>query len=215
MFKDLVGQKFGRLTVLSKTTRKGESSRKWLCQCDCGNMVEIRGDCLKDGNTQSGGCLRLERLREKLVIHGKSKDPLYDVWIAMRQRCSNENDSNYPNYGGRGIAVCLEWDAEFTSFATWADSSGYKKGACLDRIDNSKDYTPDNCRWTNHKQNNRNKRDNHLLTFNGKTQCVADWADEIGISHHNISNRINNYGWSIEDALTLPVERGKALKDRK
>lgn len=129
--------------------------------------------------------------------------PTYKSWQAMRTRCLNENSSQYHRYGGRGISICKEWD-DFTVF--FRDMGERPTGTTLDRIDSNKGYSPDNCRWSTMKIQENNKRNNVLLTFNGKTQTVAQWADETGIGYQTIRARMN-MGWSTEEALTLPRVR--------
>lgn len=125
----------------------------------------------------------------------------YKRWKAMISRCYNKNHTYYYNYGGRGITVCNEWKNSYTSFCNWANSSGYKKGLTLDRIDNNKGYSPDNCRWATKKQQGRNQRTNRNITINGETKLMCEWAEISGISEKNISKRIKR-GWKTQDLLT-------------
>ena len=124
----------------------------------------------------------------------------------MLQRCKNPNGKRYKYYGGRSITVRDEWHAA-EKFIGWAVLNGWEKGLTLDRIDNNGNYKPDNCRWVTRKVQSRNMRSNHLITFNGKTQTIAEWAEEIGINGSTLYNRINASGWLIERALTEPVKQ--------
>jgi hypothetical protein len=130
-----------------------------------------------------------------------SSTPVWHAWQAMIQRCENPNDSAYRNYGGRGIAVCEEWH-EFAKFI--ADMGMRPKGFQLDRENNDLGYFKENCRWVTAKQNHNNRRDNRLVEFDGKSQTIAQWADELGMNYRTLNNRLNR-GWPVERALTEPV----------
>lgn len=124
----------------------------------------------------------------------------------MLERCENKNNRSYYLYGGKGIDVCEEWH-DFMLFYEWAMNNGYDDSLTIDRIDNSKDYCPGNCRWTDRKAQNNNTSRNHLMTLNGETKTMAQWAEETGISYTAIKSRVNKHGWSDEKALTTPVQR--------
>ena len=127
---------------------------------------------------------------------------LHRIWLAMRNRCNNPRTPRYSDYGGRGIVVCDEWDS-YSVFENWAMSHGYTDELTIDRIDNNESYSPENCRWSTVKEQNRNTRKNHLISFNGETHCISEWAEITGLSSVCIQNRIR-YGWSINDILTKP-----------
>ena len=134
--------------------------------------------------------------------HGKSKTPSYGIWRAMHDRCKNPKSHAWDLYGGRGITVCEEWGS-FENF--YADMGDVPAGMSLDRKNNDKGYSPDNCRWASREEQGRNRRTNHHLTYQGKTQCIADWADELGMSPSTILSRVLGMGWTTERALTQPV----------
>ena len=121
--------------------------------------------------------------------HNMSRTNIYHTWRNMKARCDNPNLKSYQRYGGRGITVCDEWVKSFQAFYEWAITNGYQKGLTLDRIDNDKGYCPENCRWATWEQQSRNKSRNVMLTYNGKTQCMTDWAKERGISFDAIKKR--------------------------
>lgn len=125
-----------------------------------------------------------------MTIHGLCNSKIYRRWIAMRARCNNPNHSEYFRYGGRGIKVCKEWEESFMSFYEWATNNGYEEGLTIDRIDNNKGYSPENCRWATVAQQNRNCRRNHLVTYNGETKCIADWVIKTGLSYDTILYRL-------------------------
>ena len=126
---------------------------------------------------------------------------LYDVYYAMRKRCYNENCRAYKRYGARGITVCEEWLSDNTTFYEWAILAGYKDGLTLDRIDNNKGYSPDNCRWVDYKTQGNNTRRCHYITYKGKTQSMKLWAEELGINYSTLRNRLNRSKMSIEEAF--------------
>ena len=161
--KDISGQRFGRLVVIRREGSSPLGVAKWHCQCDCGKECVVEGAKLRKHNTMSCGCLHDDLAAERRTVHGKSSSRLYAVWKSMTQRCNNPNNKNYDIYGGRGITVCDAWQSSFQAFYSWAMANGYDEnapaGQCtIDRIDNDKGYSPDNCRWVDQKTQNNNKR---------------------------------------------------------
>lgn len=133
--------------------------------------------------------------------HGMTGTRLFYIWQNMLKRCYNHNSPKYKDYGGRGITVCEEWRESFTAFQKWAVESGYQDDLKIDRKDNNGNYCPENCHWATDKEQANNKRTNRLITCNGKTQTLAQWAEEMGIPRQTINSRINKLGWSAERAL--------------
>lgn len=121
----------------------------------------------------------------------------------MKSRCLNPNFPKFPQYGGRGIKVCARW-LKFEDFL--ADMGERPEGTTLHRLDNDGHYEPGNCEWATATRQARSKTTTKLVTFDGRTQSLADWADEIGISQFTLWNRLVTYGWSVEETLTLPVD---------
>ena len=119
--------------------------------------------------------------RKKKVVHGLSKHPLNSTWCGMKERCNNPNAENYLWYGGRGITVCSEWNQDFMNFYNWAINNGWQKGYELERIDNTKGYSPDNCTWITHKQQCRNRRSNKAVEINGVSKLMCEWEEELGL----------------------------------
>lgn len=181
---NLIGERFGRLTVISKNGKTKWGNVTWKCACDCGKTVIIPGGHLKSGHTKSCGCLAYDMHVEQLETHGYTtggKPRTFTIWRGMKARCLNPKSISYKNYGARGISICHEWRS-FKAFHEWAIANGYSDGLQLDRIDNEGNYCPSNCRWVTRTENARNTRATRLITLNGKTQCAAAWIKELGIS---------------------------------
>jgi hypothetical protein len=126
----------------------------------------------------------------------------YAIWDSMHQRCSNPKRKDFSKYGGRGISVCTEWD-KFDDFL--ADMGERPKGLSLDRIDNDLGYSKSNCRWATAIQQGRNQRTNHMITFNGETRCIAEWAEFIGVNKNTLYARLTTYQWPVEKAMTKEI----------
>lgn len=201
-FQDLTGQRFGRLTVIEKSSTKQGHHICWVCRCDCGKTVPlVSGDNLKKGDIKSCGCLRREERTKKNLKHGLNKTRTHRIWCGMVNRCFNPGNKSYKDYGGRGITVCDEWKNDFQAFHNWAITHGYSDELTLDRKDTNGNYEPSNCRWITNQEQQSNRRSCHLITYNGETHTLKDWAKIIGIPRSTLSNRINKYKWSVEKAL--------------
>lgn len=188
----LTGQRFGRLTVISRAENDKVGQALWHCFCDCGNEIIVFGWNLRTGNTKSCGCLRKEVMAENIkktfaakTNHGLSWTRLYRIWGNMKERTTNPKLRSYKNYGGRGITVCPEWtDKEngFINFYKWAMSHGYSDELSIDRIDNDKGYSPDNCRWANAQQQTDNRRCSKPFVWEGITyKSMSECARQLGI----------------------------------
>lgn len=194
-FIDLTGQKFGSLTVLYRLHNScNKYGVSWLCTCDCGNLVEVLSNGLRSGNTKSCGCSHAK--------HGKSDTRLYRIWKNMKTRCYNKNYERYNDYGGRSIKICDEWLNDFQAFYDWAVNNDYKENLTIDRIDNNKGYSPDNCRWATRKQQTRNRRNTMQFAYKGETKSLAEWCEVLNLNYKTINNRIYS-GLPIEKALEL------------
>ena len=161
--KDLSGQRFGRYVVLERAGADNYRNALWLCRCDCGSERIVRGTDLRTGVIVSCGCYHREIVKDLMTTHGRSRTRLYAVWDGMNNRCFRHTAMCFEHYGGRGITVCDEWRYNFKAFYDWAMANGYDenapRGQCtIDRIDNDKGYSPDNCRWITHQEQQLNKR---------------------------------------------------------
>lgn len=201
---DFTGQRFGMLTIISYA-----GNSKWNCICDCGNNTVVSTCHIKSGHTRSCGCLHEKTIHSgnNTRTHGMSRTRLHRIWSNMRSRCNNRNVPCYQYYGGRGISVCGEWGTPdgFEAFYKWAVNNGYSSNLTLDRIDVNGDYDPDNCRWISMLEQMNNTRTNHLITYNGEEKTLAEWARCVGLPYQRVINRINSLGWSVEKALTTPI----------
>lgn len=202
---DLTGQKFGRLTVTKRAENKN-GRVAWLCVCECGNELITTTDNLRSGDTQSCGCYNKERTIQTHQKHGLRYKKLYAIHQSIKARCYNKNNKQYKDYGGRGIKVCDEWLGEHgaENFIKWALSNGYADNLTIDRVNNNKGYSPDNCRWATPKEQGNNTRRNHYITYNGETHTLSQWAEIKNIKRGTLNSRINKYHWEIERALCTP-----------
>lgn len=170
----------------------------WVpCLCACGTYRAVKMVMLKNGHSKSCGACK--------GVTADSKK-LYNVYRGMLARCYGNAHKNYSSYGGRGIYVCDEWKAAFIEFKKWALSSGYIFGLQLDRINNNGNYAPENCRWVTQSRNNKNKRDNHIVTAFGETKCLADWVldPRCAVAYSTLRARIMK---------NIPPEVAVATKD--
>ena len=205
--QDLIGKKFGRLTVVARADNDMNGNIRWVCKCDCGNIKEkpVYTSSLTSGRTRSCGCLVRNSDAYNTPRHGLSDTRLYTEYISMRRRCYAKNRPQYKNYGQRGISVCKEWDGDFVSFYNWAISNGYSDELTLDRIDVNGNYCPENCRWATPKEQANNKRTNHIIEIDGVAKTISEWADICGISPITIRTRLNR-GWFGKELLS-PLRR--------
>lgn len=201
---DLTGQVFGRLTVSGLSHVDGRRNTCWKCRCSCGKIIVSYGYHLKSGCTTSCGCYREDNMRARKTKHGLSASPEYNTWRHMKRRCKNPNDKRYDDYGGRGIAVCSEWE----SFENFYADMGPKPtpNHSIERKDNNGPYCKDNCIWATPEEQNNNQRSNRFITYEGITLTVAQWSHKLGMSYKTLHDRLT-YGWSIEKVLFHPVRK--------
>lgn len=215
--KNLLNQKFGRLTVIERVENhvspSGKQRAQWLCRCSCSdhNEVIVNTNNLTRGNTQSCGCLHREATAEINKKHGKAGKRIYIEWKNMRSRCYNSGNIGYKNYGSRGISVFSLWKDSFEAFYDYVSKLPHfgEKGYTLNRIDNDGNYEPGNVEWSDDVTQANNRRNNHYITFNGERKTMKQWAMELNINYGTLCHRINDYNWSIERALTEKPIKGK------
>lgn len=206
-FKDLTGQKFGKLTAIKRVADHiepcGHHYTMWLCKCDCGNFSKVRSADLIGDHIKSCGCQNIK--------HMLSKHPLYKVLSRMHSCCYNKNCNDYKDYGARGIELCDQWNKDVVgiskavkNFVGWSESHGYKRGLSIDRINNSGNYEPSNCRWATMTEQCNNRRNNHFIEFNGEKLTISQWARKYNIGRDMLKSRIER-GWEMEKALVTPL----------
>jgi len=209
---NLLLRTFGRLKVIGKEELSYKNQVMWLCECACGGSKSVATGRLTSGRTRSCGCIN----KERFITHGQAfkgkKSTEYNIWHNMRARCSSPKNSHYSDYGGRGITVCKEWQESFEAF--FSDMGERPMGLELDRTDNNKGYSPDNCRWATRTQQTRNRRGNVPVEYKGiKYTSVAELAESTGVTYLTLLSRINA-GWPVHEAVTQPKMVGIHLKTR-
>lgn len=201
---DRTGQRYGRLLVLERAedriSPKGAHTVQWRCKCACGKECVVSTNELRNGDTRSCGCLNKELTTQRNTTHGLSKTKLWHVWSSMKNRCNNPKAEKFAMYGGRGIKVCAAWENDFENFFEWAMKNGYQEGLSIDRIDNAKGYSPENCRWISLQQQNNNKRRTIFVEENGNKYSIAEWCKIHSRDPKTIYARLKR-GWPLDKAL--------------
>lgn len=198
---ELSKQRFGRLLVVCEAGRTKQKGLLWECQCDCGKKVVVPGNSLMMGHTQSCGCLQKERCLKASTKHGLRYTPEYRIWTLMKNRCLNKKANNYEYYGGRGIAVCERW----LKFENFYQDMGQRPDSSLtiERVNNNKDYSPNNCKWATKEAQARNRRPNRNSTLGIKG---VSWHKRIKKYHVRITAKRKEihlgYFQAIEDAIS-------------
>jgi hypothetical protein len=204
---DLSGQVFGKLTAVTETTKRKNSFVVWLCECACGNSVEVTSNNLRKGKTKSCGCLIGDVLIARNTTHGMSGTPEHLAWTCMNARCYNPNTIWYKRYGGRGISVCDRWRTSFENFFNDVGRKPTVKHS-LDRIDNNGNYEPSNCRWATATEQALNRDVGTRITVDGVMDTMSGWSLRLGGSRCLIRRRIQA-GMRPEDAVKTPIAINK------
>lgn len=211
-FKDLTGQKFGRLTVIERAGTSKGGKVLWLCECSCEehNQIVTSSSNLVTQNTKSCGCLHKESARKTgkaNTLHGDTNARLYRIFRGMKDRCYNVKNKDYARYGERGIKICDEWNNNYIAFKEWALSSGYEDNLTIERKDYNGNYCSENCEWADMQTQQRNKSSNRIITYNGESKILAEWAEKFNIPYKVLCARINDKGHSFEEAINMPYKR--------
>lgn len=206
------GSKFNRLTIIKEVEpeiqySKGKETklRKVQCLCDCGNITTPRLVMVRNGEAKSCGCLTREQAKVNTdqTTHGLSKHPLYIVWSGMIQRCHNENNGAYKDYGARGIIVCDKWH----NFKNFYDDMnlGYSMGLEIERVNNNGIYEKSNCKWETPKIQSGNRRNSVIVIFNGEKMCLSFACEKAGVKLYRIARLMKLYNYSFEEAIKVPI----------
>lgn len=191
--KDLTGKQFGKLTVLGLAGRNSQNRITYTCECECGNTTIVASNNLISGNTKSCGRCNYARsaTAEGLRIYATPEEAhLADcVYSDMKRRCYDPKFPEYKHYGAKGIGMCQEWKDSPKAYVDWCMAHGWKPGLSVDRIDNSKGYSPDNCRIADDFQQANNKSNNRRVTVDGVEHTAAEWARITGIKYDNLRNK--------------------------
>lgn len=215
---ELVGQKFGRLEVRQMVGTHRHGDVTWLCSCDCGNTIVVRGGSLKDGHTKSCGCFKREVLIAANTTHGLlvggAQNRYRAMFTSIKARCYNKRNPEYKNYGARGISVFSGWCGEggFINFYSYIMEflGECPPGMSLDRIDNNKGYEPGNLRWATDEEQANNTRHNVWIEYSGEKKTVTQWARVLSIHVNTLRRRLYVEKLSIEDAFNIPLWGGRA-----
>lgn len=224
--KDITGQKFNRLTAI-RFSHLEKKTHKWFFKCDCGktriaskisvmhSKIKACEDCAKEKKKN----LIIERNKIEKLHHGHSildkTSRTYNTWRHIKIRCMQKNHKDYERYGAKGIIVCDRWKNSFENFLE--DMGERPRDMTLDRIDNSKGYNKENCRWATLKEQGRNKTNNNFISYKGETKCISEWASLLSISYGTLYSRLFKSKWSIKKSLETNIDitkRNKNVKNR-
>jgi len=208
----LTGTRVGRLSVVGRADdlvqSNGRKRTRWVCSCDCGELLEVLSDNLMKGHTKSCGCLRVDscaHVGSTNSTHRQTRSKEWWAWTSARQRCINPRSHAYKGYGGRGIKVCPRWVNSFENF--YADMGSAPDGMTLERVDVNRDYSPENCVWATQKDQARNKRVTVRVDYLGVTQPLCELAEAHGITRDQAYDRFCRQGWTLERTLNTPIRR--------
>lgn len=182
----VMGMTVNRWTVIGMPARDNHNYFV-PCRCACGTIRRVEYSKLLSGHSKSCGCWGREVAGARFRRHGKTGSRTHKKWLQMVNRCSGTDPHKAKYYAGRGITVCSQWK-DFAVF--FRDMGECPEGYSLDRIDNEKGYSPDNCRWVPLKQQHWNKRTSRIISYLGRSQCMAAWAYELNIPYDTLKRRI-------------------------
>ena len=192
---------FGKLIAIAPVATDPKNCHIWVCVCHCGKVVTRSSRALRKPGSRSCGCLG-----GGATTHGLSRTPVYRIWASMVDRCTKTTNPVYHHYGGRGITVCDSWKNSFAEF--YVAMGDPPKGKSIERIDNNGPYSPENCRWASKREQSNNTRNTVLITCNGKTQGISEWADELSIHVSTLRYRTRS-GWPMDKIFQAPKDTGR------
>lgn len=200
--KNLIGNQYGFLEVVGLAPNGKLPGAYWFCKCSCGSIIPVRANSLKSGYNKSCGCKTKEMISKTSKRHGKIKHDLYYVWAGMKKRCENPNHEYYSRYGGRGITICERWQNidNFIEDMNPRPSPKYT----IERMDNNKGYSLENCRWATKLEQCSNKSNNRYIEYNNEKLTISQWARKLGINKGTLRDRLDS-GWAVEDVLFKEV----------
>lgn len=204
-FQDLIGMRFGSLVVKSKLNINRHREMEWLCICDCGNSHKATSNRLTTGKTTCCHACAMKKISISNSKNGVEPKKLYNAFTNMKTRCYNKNYFLFHRYGGRGITVCDEWRNDFSAFRKWAFENGWDESLTLDRIDNDKGYSPQNCRWVDKTAQANNRSTNRYLEHNGERDTIANWSRRLNIPYYVLQHRMEK--GLPDDEILREVER--------
>ncbi len=208
---DLTGQKFGRLTAISAASWGRPTT--WLCVCDCGTEITVRQGNIRNGHTQSCGCLLLENKSNLSHGHtsGGKNSRTFGCYSNAKSRCFNPKIDRFADYGGRGISMCDRWRDSFSAFLQ--DMGECPDGQTLERDNVNGHYEPNNCRWASNEEQSRNKRNNILVDIDGKTMVLKDFAKAKGINYHSLHGLMKYHGESAQVVADRMIQRKRGFEN--
>ncbi len=201
--RDLTGLTFRWLTVIGRCQEKRGRKPLWLCRCKCGGETRLTYRELGGNRPQvSCGCYHPPTNLTHGGRRGGKATPEYRTWLGIRRRCHHATSRGFHLYGGRGITVCDTWRHDFAAFLRDMGPRPSRQHS-IERIDNNGPYSPENCKWATREEQGRNKRNNHLVTWDGRTQTLIEWANELGLTIYTLWRRLHR--WPLERAMTEPL----------
>lgn len=205
---DFTGQRFGKLVIIERLEKNGKrNSYYFKCKCDCGNECKVLRVDMVNGNTKSCGCMSSRNIAgDRTRTHGMRMTRQYNIWSKLKARCDNPNTKSYKDYGAKGITYCEKWKS-FEGF--WEDmQEGYEDDLTIDRIDYTKNYCNENCRWITKAMQAQNKSDNVIVEYNGEKLPLKTMCNKLNLPYRTIRYRIKS-GWSVNDAFEKPIKGHK------
>lgn len=214
--KEYIGKKYGMLTITKEAVCEKPGVYVFEALCDCGNITKVREGNLLNGHTTSCRCFR-KAVGKRNVKHGGCGKRIYHIWDCIVERCTKGTIAS-KHYAARGISICEDWKS-FAKFEEWAYQNGYDDTLSIERIDVNGNYCPENCKWIPRRLQTRNQTTTHWVEYNGRRMSLAEACEIANMSYKTVHARITQLGWSVEEALTVPIGHygsgRKAVKARR